>query len=216
MENSLMIASEQNCSSRAILVRTVGFILISFSLLSCDREISEGTFEYLEIGSNKIEVVEQLRRAGVTDSVMPFSTLSGKDSLEKISNQANLRGAYEIVIQGRESFITIKLQDDLITEVYTAPASKLSISATELGETRASAFNYLRRYLEENPDLSVDLAQDSKWVSLIQMNSETWEILERNDSWYYHENAKHSRVNLYFEEGVLNRIKYSSSPIELP
>ncbi len=195
----------------------LAIIVLALSQSSCEKTIDEGQFLYLEIGSTKSQVVEQLLRSGETTNVLPVVPRLGEESLGNLSSGLVEGESLGYVLQGPDFFMSIRIEDDIVSEVYSSARSGLRGLNVASGDSRADVVQELSKFVRENPEFGVSqLVDSSKWVSLEDLSEENRGRLQNHDVWTYHENTKYSGVTLFFQDGKLAKIEYVSSPIELP
>lgn len=218
--NEFPEASQDSCSGtiRMSCGRWLpAFIFLSALFLSaCDRMITAGEWNGLEIGQSPAEVLRVLRMAQVTH-ILPESTdnvvvkCKSRDQLRRLSKAAG------IALADNKGLYVQWLFDPggTLIDIYRSGKGVSTILKTNVGQSRSEIITQLEVLLRDNCDFVVSsFLPAANWVDLSTLTDQNALTLASYNVWKYHIPNSHSSVDLNFKKRKLAVVIYHWTPFE--
>lgn len=227
----LLKSSRTRSAAAWLLLTATVTVLLGAPNLGCDRNpstarrsddpasyvstavITEGSLGLIRIGSDREEVIRQLRMSGAS------TVLAGPVRVEARSSAElpKLIDADGLIIGRNEA--SIEFENDEVKKVHVAPIRSEWEAYLSGVRTRTETFEALEQILETAPGVVIwSTAPDTRNVRLDSPSIPDMARLERYPIWEsgYRDDDGLWHLELAFDEGELVRIEVKHSRIGLP
>lgn len=178
--------------------------------------ITSGEFDFLFIGQTKQQVIDALNKNGVigfSPKVDEFVRIS-RLNLNEISQLSNSNG---LVLNGRDYYARMKFNNGILYDLYLAPINEKNDLGIKLSDSMEVVLSKLEKVISEDPYFYVfNVIPESVFVDLSKMDQSDRKYIEIYNTWNFSVLHEYSSYTISFKDGLLAKIVYFYTPVELP
>lgn len=192
-------------------------ILLCPFFLGCETVITEGQYRGLEISQSKEEILKILQTKPTISTVSPYPYESFNIDQNSVQDIDRLMKAEALDITGPWFNAQLEFDNGVVSSLYLAPVNKGVSFGLTLGQPKEEALSILKVLLRNSQKIRVhNFTPGHPHFDLGTLTSEQRMILLKYDAWVFGESDEFSRMELYFQDGKLERMEYMWSPVEMP